>query len=134
MILSTALATLQVKKVGTSTWVALPEPAFAGITIKVEPIWASNTGRSITGKMLGDIICEKTTVEVKWPPLLFWEAGRLFSAISNAGAFFDFRYRDFAATAWKVKTVYASAMPRNLYGLAANLQRYTGITCTFIEQ
>lgn len=45
-------------------WVKLPVPD--EITINNEIIWSSNTGRSSTGKMIGDVIAEKNTLGISW--------------------------------------------------------------------
>lgn len=118
--------------------VNMPEPKMGGIVVTDEPIWASNTGRSSTGKMIGDIVAWKTTVEVSWPPLSYAHAKILRDAIKNAGEFFSITYKDVengntASGMNTTKTVYAGNVPRTLISLAA-YQRYEGITVTFIEQ
>ena len=67
-------------------------PKHSGVVITEEPIWASNTGRSSTGKMIGDIIAWKTTIAVSWPPLDFDAAKEIRDAIMNAGSFFKIKY------------------------------------------
>ncbi len=42
----------------------LPEPV--ELSIDDEIIWSSKTGRSASGKMLGDIVAEKKTLTIKW--------------------------------------------------------------------
>lgn len=44
--------------------VTLPSPV--EITTTDEIIWSSNTGRSTSGKMIGDVVAEKQTFEIKW--------------------------------------------------------------------
>lgn len=41
-------------------------PAPATISVGDEILWSSNTGRSSTGKMIGDVIAEKETLSIKW--------------------------------------------------------------------
>ena len=44
---------------------SLPEPST--ISSSDEIIWSSNAGRSSeTGKMLGDVVAQKKTLDVKW--------------------------------------------------------------------
>lgn len=112
--------------------VATPKPG--GITVTDEPIWASNTGRSSTGKMIGDIVAWKTTVAVSWPPLSFDEAKKIRDAVKNAGPYFDIKYYDFDALEMVSKTVYADHIPRTLYSLVDKYQRYKDITINFTEQ
>lgn len=114
--------------------VEVATPKIGGITVTDEPIWASNTGRSSTGKMIGDIVAWKTTVAVSWPPLSFDEAKKIRDTVKNAGPFFVIKYYDFDAKTMVGKTVYANKLPRTLYSLADKNQRYKDITITFIEQ
>lgn len=44
--------------------VALPAPT--KIQTDDEIIWSSNTGRSASGDMIGDVIAEKKTITIKW--------------------------------------------------------------------
>ena len=41
-------------------------PAPVEISVGNEIIWASNTGRASTGKMIGDVIAEKETLQITW--------------------------------------------------------------------
>ncbi len=109
-------------------------PKQGGITVTEEPIWAGNTGRSSTGKMVGDIVAWKTTIAVTWPPLSFAAAKTLRDAIKNAEPFFKIKYYDFSADTMTEKTVYAGSVPRTLYSLVAGHRLYTDITVTFVEQ
>lgn len=110
------------------------EPKQGGLTVTDEPIWASNTGRSSTGKMIGDIVAWKTTITASWPPLSFNEAKAIRDAVIEAGPFFNIKYYDFSSMAVVEKTVYAASIPRTLYSLADKHQRYTDVTITFVEQ
>lgn len=112
--------------------VQVAEPAKEGLTITDEPIWASNTGRGTNGKMIGDIVAWKTTVEVTWPPLSFTDAQTIRDAIKNAGNFFAIRYPDFSAGTLVTKTVYCGNIPRTTHSLVSQLKN--GVTITFIEQ
>lgn len=42
----------------------LPSPI--ALTGTDEIIWSANTGRSSTGKMIGDVIAEKKTFQIQW--------------------------------------------------------------------
>lgn len=109
-------------------------PKINGITVTDEPIWASNTGRSSTGKMIGDIVAWKTTVAVSWPPLSFDDAKKIRDAVKNAGPFFVIEYYDFDDKKMVSKTVYADHIPRTLYSLVEKSQKYKDITINFTEQ
>lgn len=120
--------------------ITVATPKHGGVVITDEPIWASNTGRSSTGKMIGDIVAWKTTISVTWPPLSFEDIEKIRNAVINAGPFFKIKYYDFntdSSTKEPVlqeKTVYASNIPRTMYSLAEGYQRHTDVTITFVEQ
>ena len=114
--------------------VTVATPKHSGIVVTEEPIWASNTGRSSTGKMIGDIVAWKTTIAVSWPPLSFDAAKTIRDAVISADPFFKIQYYDLETGSMKTKTVYASNIPRTLYSLAEGYQKYTDITITFVEQ
>lgn len=121
----------QLFKIG-STWVA--DPAAGGINVTDEPVWSSNTGRSTTGKMIGDIVAWKKTIEVKWPPLTFAQVSAIRSAIKSGGEFFDISYYDLATGSMKTTKVYCGNIPRTLYSLAAKHQKYFDVAIKFVEQ
>ena len=52
------------KKILWSGAVVLPSPV--SISVNDEIIWTSDTGRTLSGKMVGDPVAEKKTVSVKW--------------------------------------------------------------------
>ena len=115
-------------------WVTMPSPMHGGMAIADEPVWSSNTGRGATGKMSGDIVAWKTTIDMDFPPLSFSESKRLRDALKNAGEFFDVRYRDFNASAWTTKTVYTANLPRTIYSLAQGIRYHTGVKVQLVEQ
>ncbi len=56
------MAILSVKKNG----VAVELPAPVSISIGSEILWSSNTGRISSGKMIGDVIAQKETLNITW--------------------------------------------------------------------
>ena len=117
------------------------EPAHKGINVTDETIWSSNTGRSSTGKMIGDIVARKSTIEVTWNVLTYAEAKEIIDAIKNAGEFFYIKYPDVSAginsdgsLKYAVKEVYAGNVPRGLYSLHKGIRYYTDVQITFIQR
>lgn len=55
---------MMAKKILWSGAVVLPSPV--SISVNDEIIWTSDTGRTLSGKMVGDPVAEKKTVSVKW--------------------------------------------------------------------
>lgn len=114
--------------------VTVKEPKLGGVSITDEPIWSSNTGRSSTGKMIGDIVARKATIEIAWPPLTFAEMASIRNAIIAGGEFFSITYPDPSISANVTKTVYCANIPRLLYSLSRNYPRYQDVTIQFIER
>lgn len=67
-------------------------PAPVEISVNDEIIWSSNTGRTANGKMVGDIVAEKKTVNIKWGVLTESELA-VIKRVMIAG-FFPFSFRD----------------------------------------
>lgn len=47
--------------------VELPVPSF--MEVNGELIWSSDTGRTLSGKMTGEVVAEKTTINLQWNAL-----------------------------------------------------------------
>lgn len=118
-------------KIGTAQ---VAEPAKEGITITEEPVWAPNTGRTVSGYMTGDIVAWKRTVAVTWPPLSFEETKAIVNAIKNAGSFFVISWTSDNGGTASMMSCYTSSIPRTIYSLAEGFKRHTGVTITFIER
>lgn len=52
------------KKILWSGAVVLPSPV--SLSVNDEIIWTSDTGRTLSGRMVGDPVAEKKTVSAKW--------------------------------------------------------------------
>lgn len=78
---------MAVLKAGT---VELPCPV--SISSSDEIIWSSNTGRSTSGKMAGDIIAEKKNLDIKWEYLSEDDVGLIKRNLS--AGFFPLTFRD----------------------------------------
>ena len=126
------MAVWQIKQ--NDSWVTMPSPAQGGMNIADEPIWSANTGRGATGKMSGDIVAWKRTIDMDFPPLSFADSQTLRNALKNAGEFFQIRYRDFSTSEWSTATVYTSNLPRTIYSLAQGIRYHTGVKIQLVEQ
>lgn len=67
-------------------------PCPSSITSGDELIWSKNTGRSSDGTMIGDVIAEKKTIEIKWGVLTESEVHLIKSKICSG--FFQVQFRD----------------------------------------
>ena len=121
--------------------VTVKDPKIGGVTVTDEAIWSSNTGRSSTGKMIGDIVAMKSTIEIAWGPLTYSEMKTIRDAIIAGGEFFSITYPDIEAgintngtVKTQTKTVYCANIPRILYSTSTKYPRYTDVTIQFIER
>ena len=108
----------------------LPSPS--SLKVDNEIIWSSNTGRTSTGKMVGDVIAEKTTVDITWECLRDSDLKTIKNYL-KAG-FFDFWLPDCGELV--NITVYRgtiSAEDRGALGDGLG-HWYKTVTCSVIQQ
>lgn len=67
-------------------------PAPVSITVNDEIIWSADTGRTMSGKMVGEAIAEKKNVGVKWGCLLESDVVQIRNCLTVN--FFPFSFRD----------------------------------------
>ncbi len=70
--------------------VSLPDPV--SISVNDEIIWTSDTGRTLSGTMIGDVVAEKKNINIKWGILPEEEAVLIKNTL--AAGFFPFTFRD----------------------------------------
>lgn len=70
--------------------VVLPAPV--SISVNDELIWSSDTGRTMSGTMVGEVIAEKKTVSIKWGVLS--ESELLLIKKGIIKGFFPITFRD----------------------------------------
>ncbi|MBQ9613961.1 MAG: hypothetical protein IJV14_15460 [Lachnospiraceae bacterium] len=61
--------------------VTLPSPD--ELKIADEIIWSANTGRSTTGKMIGDVVAEKQTIDIQWGVITYAEYKKIRANIKS---------------------------------------------------
>lgn len=102
------------------------------LDISREPIWSSSTGRTASGKMLGDIVAQKYKLTVTLPPMSDEEAVSFDTAILPA--FFNVTFKNPSSGKLETKKMYASSPKYPVYSYANGLPRYVGVAVDFIEQ
>lgn len=102
------------------------------LDISREPIWSSNTGRTASGKMAGDIVAQKYKLTVTLPPLNDKEAASFDAAILPT--FFNVTFKNPTTNSMVTKKMYASSPKYPVYSYADELPRYVGVAIDFIEQ
>ena len=58
------MAEFQKKKILWSGSIVLPAPT--SLIVNDELVWSSDTGRTLSATMMGDVIAEKKTVSIRW--------------------------------------------------------------------
>lgn len=72
-------------------------PCPVAITVGHEIIWSSNSGRSSSGKMIGDVVAEKRTLSVEWGILTDSEMEKIKKHM--VAGFFPIEFHDFGGNA-----------------------------------
>lgn len=109
----------------------MPEPS--AITPSREKIWSSNTGRSDSGKMNGDIVAIKTKLQIQWSVLSAEQTELIDSYLSQS--YFECTYLA-PSSGNKEKTieVYAGTPSYPVYSYAKGLPEYKGVGVDLIER
>lgn len=111
-------------KAGSTT---LPSPE--KLTTSNEIIWSSNTGRSSSGKMIGDVVAEKTTFAITWGILTKSERDLIRSKL--ASGFHDFSVVEDGTTT--TITGYRSTLQSETV-VAGGETFYKNLTVSIIQQ
>lgn len=74
----------------SSGGIELPSPV--ALTVSDEIIWTSDTGRTLSGLMIGDVVTEKKNLSIKWGILTETEVALIKSRL--IAGFFPFTFRD----------------------------------------
>lgn len=67
-------------------------PAPTSLSVSDEIIWTSDTGRTLSGYMIGDVVAEKKTLSAKWEFLTEADVKLIKSCL--AAGFFTVTFRD----------------------------------------
>lgn len=106
--------------------VDLPSPT--SIKIDDELIWSSDTGRTQSAEMVGDIVGIKNKVSVEWAWLTLAEFNTISNAIRNA-TWFNVTVSSIGLSF----TAYRGAISKELVNIGSEY-RYKTATCNFTER
>lgn len=112
--------------------VEMPTLKKEGLTITKEKIWSSNTGRSASGEIIGDLIAIKYKLQCEWPPLTRQQAKIVDAAISPA--FFTVRFLDPGTNTAVTKNFYAGTPTYPIYSYVDGIKTYVGVKVDLIEK
>lgn len=111
--------------------VEMPEPQ--ALTTDREKIWSSNTGRSDSGRMNGDIVAIKAKIKIQWGILSAEQTALIDSYLSQS--FFECTYLDPTSANKEVtKEVYAGTPTYPVYSYVEGLPEYKGVGVDLIER
>ena len=110
----------------------MPTLALKGLTVSKEKIWSSNTGRTASGNMVGDLIAVKYKLQCTWPPLSREQAAVVDSAITPP--FFDVEFTDPGSNSRITKKFYAGTPTYPVYSYANGVKTYAGVSVDLIEK
>lgn len=112
---------------------SIPVPDEDGFKRTKNKIWSSNTGRSASGKMLGDIIAVKYSLEFSWSKLTAQQIKDLESAVGTS-AFFSVVFPEEGTGNTITKTFYAGDMTYVTKKYENGVEMYSGVVLPLIEQ
>ena len=110
--------------------VELPSPT--KISTSDEIIWSSNAGRSTeSGKMIGDVIAEKKTLDIEWGVLTEAEVKKISTNLKSG--FFPITFREDGAT--MTITSYRGSLKKEHMGyIGDGTYYYRSVTASIIQQ
>lgn len=106
-------------------------PAPTKISVSNEIIWSSNTGRSTeSGKMIGDVIAEKKTVDVEWSKLTAADLKKISSNLKSG--FIPVSFNDEGSVV--TITAYRGTLKKDYLGYFGGVHYYDNVTVSIIQQ
>lgn len=112
----------------TANGVPLPSPV--EIATSEEIIWSANTGRSTTGLMVGDVVAEKRTLNIRWGILTTAEYDSIRSNLRSGFHPFTITVDGSAATI----TAYRGAITGTMLGTYGGVTYYNDVSVSVIQQ
>ncbi len=112
--------------------VTMPTLKLDGLTITKEKIWSSNTGRSASGEMIGDVVNYKYTLKCEWPPLTREQVAIIDQAVTPA--FFSVTFSNPATNKRTTTTFYAGTPTYKVYSYVNGIKTYHGVAVDLIQK
>lgn len=112
----------------TANGVVLPSPVEIGTSEEI--IWSANTGRSTTGLMIGDVVAEKRTLNIRWGVLRAAEYDVICANLRSG-------FHPFTLTVDGVSTTitsYRGAITATMLGTYGGVTYYNDVSVSVIQQ
>lgn len=114
----------------TANGVALPAPTV--IKIDNEIIWSSNTGRTSSGTMAGDVVTEKKTVTIEWGVLQESEMAKIRKNL--IAGFFPFSFNGGGGASLSIASYRGTINEEHIGLLGDGIYWYKKATVKIIQQ
>ncbi len=111
----------------------IPVPDENGFKRTINKLWSSNTGRSASGKMLGDIVAVKYTLEFSWSKLTSAQITSLETAVGT-DAFFTVVFPKEGIGTKLTRNFYAADMTYDTKKYENGKEIYSDVSLQLIEQ
>ena len=108
--------------------VTLPSPVEIGTGEEI--IWSANTGRSTTGLMIGDVVAEKRTLNIRWGVLTAAQYNQIRNNIRSGFYPFTLTINGSSTTI----TAYRGAITGTLLGTFGGTAYYQEASVSIIQQ
>lgn len=108
---------------------ALPEPV--QLSTDDEIIWSSSTGRTASGKMVGDVVAEKKTLNIKWGVLTESELYLIKNKLKSG--FIPITFHD-DGTDITIKAYRGTLSKEHIGRLSDGIYYYRSATVSIIQQ
>lgn len=111
----------------------IPVPDENGFKRTKNKLWSSNAGRTASGKMVGDIIAVKYTLDFNWSELSAAEIKELEKAVGT-DAFFPVVFPEEGTGTQLTKNFYAADMTYDTKTIVDDKEIYSDVALQLIEQ
>ncbi len=112
---------------------SIPVPDENGFSVTKNKLWSQNTGRTASGKMVGDITAVKYTLSFSWQLLTQSEISNLEAAVGSA-AFFPVTFPKEGDMSSVTKSFYSADMTYGIKTIKRGAAYYSDVKLELIEQ
>lgn len=112
--------------------VTMPTLAENGLTVTKEKIWSANTGRTVSGYMVGDMVAIKYKLQCTWPALSRDDVRLIDAAVTQP--YFSVTFTDPATNSRVTKQFYAGTPTYPVFRYDCGVKTYDGVTVDLVER
>lgn len=123
---------LRIDEITINGW-QIPAPDKNGFKRTKNKLWSANTGRTASGKMVGDIVAVKYSLTIKWSELTSSDVTEIENAVSSS-AFFPVVFPAEGTGEELTKNFYAADLTYDTKIVIDGEEIYKDFTIELIEQ